>query len=131
MLAVLGSTWACLVLACGGAGPAGKSQPTEADREKVAPELQAKRSDMIQRMIQEGVFKTVDTGGGKPPVVQVTPAFDQLDFEDKRNFVAVVAAYAYKIPEGGKLRSGEVVNLVNSKTGKPAGYLDLGGLHLE
>jgi hypothetical protein len=52
--------------------------------------MQAQRWQLIQKLINAGVFTKVDVPG-KLPRVYVTPRFNALDFDTKQKFVSVVA----------------------------------------
>ncbi|MEX2216945.1 MAG: hypothetical protein WD768_22725 [Phycisphaeraceae bacterium] len=82
-----------------------------------SPETQAKRKQLIADLIAKGVFQKVE----KPatlPHLWVRPAFYQLDFDTKRDFVSVVAAY-YLADSGASM-----VRIFDSKTGKQVGEMD-------
>jgi len=92
-----------------------------------SPEMQAKRLNLINKLISEGIFYKVEKPGDYAHV-WLTPLFHSLDFEDKESFVSVV--YAYYISRDSKA---DTVILYDSKTGKHIGvYAELyGGLKLD
>jgi hypothetical protein len=124
-----------LVIACGGGcgprQPASTAEETEpvAKREVASEARQERRQKVIRELIDRGIFKSVEYG--ERPTVYVTDAFRALDFDDKQSFVTVVAAYAFKLPDKGYLAEGELVFIIDSKTGSGVGVLGRLGLLLD
>ena len=109
---------ALMFVACGGGKP--KSPRPLADAA-----IQSSRKTIIDGCIKEGVFRDVKYGDN--PTITVAPRFYSLDFRDKELFCSTVAAHCFKVPKGGRLDTGEVVFLEDSRTGKIIGtYSELG-----
>lgn len=93
--ALLLCAFAALALACGGipTSTAPKASPRKADGD-----LQAKREKLIKDLQGRGLFGKVETPGDVPHL-HVKPAFMALDFDQKKQFVSVVCAWAYELPK--------------------------------
>jgi len=92
-----------------------------------SPTMQAGRKEMIESLQEKGVFGEVKCSEAGGATVVVRPAFYRLDFEQKKVFVSVPAAYCFE-PKWGIVS----VDLVDSKTNKDAGsFSPLFGLKLE
>ena len=111
------TAFAVCVIACGGGTPPRGSTkpgaPPAADAE-----TQQKRRQLIDKLIAENVIKDVDLSR---KAVIVTPRFKTLDFDMKKKFMSMVAAYVFDIPTGTGMQPGEVLLLIDSKTGKTVG----------
>lgn len=128
---LLVTLFTALCLACGGGGsttrPTGTERAAPEEPAPVAPpELQTKREVEIQRLVNRGIFRSVEGN-----TATVTPAFHALDYADKQLACALVAAYHYKVPDGTGLKVMQYVTLVDVKTGKVVGTFDRGGLTLD
>ena len=84
-----------------------------------SPKMQQGRSDLIKKLIREGVFLKTDTPGSLPRVY-VGPAFYGLDFDTKQKFVSVV--YAYYFDGSGAL---DMVRVMDGRTNKEIGDFTL------
>ena len=98
------------------------------------PALQAKRKELVQELIDKGVFAkvTVSSPGSTfaTPEAWVTPTFGLLDFDTKQQFCNVV--YALYFPDPDDTSRGHSVRLKDSLTGKTVGsYTLLTGLTLK
>lgn len=92
--------------------PAPVAQPTQTAETQ---QLQSKRLDLINGLIDKGVFSKVEMPGDLPHV-WVTPLFNSLNFDDKQSFIGVVYAYYHTLDP--KI---ELVTLYDNKTGKTVG----------
>ena len=78
--------------------PSPTSTPAAAKTYTPAPTIdrsstvQAKRKDLIERMMAERLISKVDVPGSLPRV-HVLPRFYSLDFDERQRTVSVVAAY--------------------------------------
>ena len=90
-------------------------------------DVQDKRRAFIRKLIDRGVFQKVEVPGNLPHL-WVKPAFYNLDFDTKAQFVNVV--YAYYVTQNPKY---DIVVLFDSRTGKEVGkYAETyGGLRLK
>jgi len=95
----------------GVAGPT--PQPSRPPLDK-SPQMQQKRQDIIQRLLNERIFIKVETPGTLPRV-SVGPRFYNLDFDDKQTFVSVVYAYHFTSQDDGMVR------LMDGRTNKSIG----------
>lgn len=93
-----------------------------------APDSQAIRRELIQRLIADGVFQKVDPAEGDPLEVWVQPAFYSLDFELMQSAVGVV--YGYYLTES---HYGGSVILRDATSGKDVGkyHPESGGLTMQ
>ncbi len=94
-------------------------------------EAQARRRELLQSLINQGVFQKVVWENGIPKI-WVTPQFMLLDYDDKKLFVEVVYAfYAAKIRTFGD-DVVDSVSLLSSITNNRVGsYSMLGGLKIK
>ena len=109
---------------------------TEAEPKPVAaapkvdksPEMQAGRKKLIEKLISTRVFHKVETPGNAPRVY-VLPAFYELDFDMKQQFVSVVYAYYFD----GSDAYGDLVRVFDARTNKSVGTYTIatGGLTLD
>lgn len=91
-----------------------------------SPAAQAKRKDLIQRLVNAGIFTKIDHPGALPRV-HVGRAFYELDFDTKKSFVSVVYAYHFD----GTNDDG-MVRVFDGRTNKAIGYFSrLQGMHLD
>jgi len=92
-----------------------------------SPETQAKRMELINKLITQGIFQKVEKPGSLPHV-WVAPSFYSLNFDDKESFVSVV--YAYYFAADPKV---DLAVLYDSKTGKQVGVYGkvYGGLKMD
>lgn len=85
--------------------------------------MQAKRRELLEKLIAQGVFQKIEVPGNLPRV-WVRPAFYQLDFDTKQSFASVV--YAYHFDGSNPTDS---VRLFDSMSGKEVGsFAPPGGL---
>lgn len=78
-------------------------------------DMQDKRKDFIQKLINNGVFQKVEVPGSLPHL-WVKPAFYAFSFDDKSSFVNIV--YTYYITMNS---SYDLVVLYDSRSGKEVG----------
>lgn len=91
------------------------------------PELQSKRSALIQEAINRGIFSKVTDAPGKYTHVWVTRTFKALNFDDKALFINVVHARKTTEDPGHDL-----IFLNDNMTGKVIGkYSSFSGLDLD
>jgi len=90
-----------------------------------SPAAQAKREKLIQNLIAHRVFTKTGVPGNLPRV-WVGPAFNTLDFDDKRRFVSVVSAYYFD-----EARGDGMVRVFDGRTNKPVGIFTTAGLSLD
>jgi hypothetical protein len=119
-----------LLLFAGGAiigiltgGQPPKPEPASLILDK-SSEAQAKRLDLINRLIAEGVFQKIEVPGNLPRL-WVTPKFLAIDFDAKQSFVGVVYAYYFDGTD-----SGDSVRIFDNITGKELGTFTSRGLTL-
>jgi hypothetical protein len=120
LLAAVAVTMAVL-LSCGDSRSPAPATPAP------SAAMQKERLEFIQKLIDQGFFKKVETPGSLPHL-WVTPKFMALDFDTKGTFVNVV--YAYYLAKNPDYN---LVVLYHSKTGKEVGQYAAayGGLKLE
>ena len=88
-------------------------------------ETQAKRKDLIDDLISQGIFKRIGTPGSIPRIY-VGNTFYNLSFKDKEKFVGVVLAYGYS-----QSKETTMVLIYDNKTNKKVGSYDaVNGLDL-
>ena len=88
---------------------------------------QKQRLALIQKLIDQGVFRKVEVPGNLPRV-WVTRQFISLDFDTKQKFASVV--YAYHFDGTGQT---DMVLLIDDRTGKQIGRYGIvyGGLRMD
>ena len=129
---IVGGVFAVIVFSCvSNLQQSGPTSGTVATRSgpsiDKSPEKQAARKRLIEKLISEGVFQKVDTMGGNLPKAYVRPAFYNLDFETKQQFVSVVYAYYFN---GSNIS--DLVILRDSRGGKDVGdYAPSRGLKMK
>jgi hypothetical protein len=96
-----------------------KSKPSPAreafNRLDKSPEMQARRKDLLQKLINEGIFYKVEKTGDYPHVY-VNTQFYLLSIDDKKSFVN--AAFAYFLASDPKV---DFLMLYDAKNGKIIG----------
>ena len=132
---------AMIALLIGGAACTGEPPPSPPARAVAPPQTspmapkvrggvdaasQRKREEIISGLTKAGVFYKVDRSG-RTPMLWVGPAFQDLPFDDKRNFAGLVLDYAFiENPEH------VAIGLVDWRTGNVIGRMDgLYGLTLK
>lgn len=78
-------------------------------------EAQKKRKDLIDRLIERGLFEKIEMPGSLPRL-WIKSAFYALEFDAKESFVSVVYAYYF---DGNDLT--DSILIFDSKTGKEVG----------
>ena len=89
--------------------------------------MQAKRRELIDKLIKQGVFQKVEVPGSLPRI-WVRPVFYTLDFDTKESFVSVVYAFYF---DGSN--ASDMVRIFDSRSGKQVGRYSalIGGLKLD
>ena len=89
----LTATGVLFVAACLGCSDAGTSSSSSIrDELDQSPEKQKERKELIEKLINQGIFLKVEKQGTYPQLY-VKPAFYELTIDEKTQFVGVVFAY--------------------------------------
>jgi hypothetical protein len=123
---------AALLLACSGATTPRRGEGTNpGDPQHADAATRAEREQILARARAAGVVTKTDRAGGIPRVWVEPALFGLLDYDEKEKFVGIVAAHEFDAARGEPLAAGELLLVIDAKTGKEIGHFDARGFHLE
>ena len=114
---------AAIALAAGALGCGGSSGSDGAGSGRLikgGAELQAQRLELIQDLIEQGVFTKMDRPGTMLRVY-TGRAWGSLTIDAKRDFVSVVYSYEYA---GQRVTYADLIAVYDGYTGKKLGHMD-------
>lgn len=109
----------------------GNADSKPAVKRKADAATQAERSKLLDAlMLPGGAFERIDKRG-----LWVNPAFYLLPYDEKRRAVRLAWLYCFAVDETAERDTfdsfGQLLTLLDSRTGKRVGYYSDTGLHLE
>jgi hypothetical protein len=125
------TTFAVLVVACGSGTPRRGVGTNPGDPQLADDETQAAREKIIRRAMGSNVITKIKPEQDHYLVIVDAVRFGRLDFEEKAKLMNIVAAYEYRVPPNESLGTGEVLFIMDSKTGKEIGRYRSSGLILD
>lgn len=118
------------MLGCNGGGPQNGSgtrpSAASAPRDPAIVEAQARRKVAVDRLLHNNTLYHI-----RDHEVLIKTKFFSLSLKEKQEAMAVVAAYCYELPEGGKLAPGQSLRIRDGRDGTDVGTFGPNGLELK
>lgn len=84
---------------------------------KASHELQTQRTELVQRMIIDGVFLKIETPGSIPRVY-CTIKWHTATIDQKQQLAYFLVVWAYELPNDAKLKFHHIIKFMDATTGK-------------